>query len=85
MTGCTVSVAGAVVALRLGACSQPLAPGPYVMGPVLKPESVPPPLLVMVTTWLAGLAPPWIAEKLRVATESPMLGGGVTLTCEEPD
>jgi hypothetical protein len=55
------------------------------MGPVLNPESVPPPLLLIVRTWLAGLAPPWVAEKLRVVAERPMLGAGVTVTCEEPD
>jgi hypothetical protein len=53
--------------------------------PVLKSESVPPPPLVIVMNWLAGLAPPCIAEKLRVVTERPMLGRGVTVTCEEPD
>jgi hypothetical protein len=35
--------------------------------------------------WLAGWAPPCIAEKLRAVTERPMLGRGVTVTCEEPD
>jgi hypothetical protein len=50
------------------------------MGPVLNPESVPPPLLLIVRTWLAGLAPPWVAEKLRVADDNAITGDGATVT-----
>src|SRR5574341_224278 len=55
------------------------------MEPVPRPERVPPPLLLIVIDWLAGLAPPWVAVNDRLGTERAIAGGGVTVICEVPD
>jgi len=36
---------------------------------------VPPPVLLMLTVWVAGLAPPWVAAKERLVGLAPMAGG----------
>jgi hypothetical protein len=36
---------------------------------------VPPPVLLMLTVWVAGLAPPWVAVKERLVGLAPMAGG----------
>jgi hypothetical protein len=36
---------------------------------------VPPPVLLMLTVWDAGLAPPWVAVKERLVGLAPMAGG----------
>ena len=72
--GCNVRLAGAVVELRVGTCNQPVPPDKNWMSGEFKPLSVPPPPLVMLTTWLGGLAPPWVAEKLRLAGVSTIAG-----------
>ncbi len=36
--------------------------------------SVPPPVLVMLSVWLAGLLPPAVAVKLRLVGLTPMVG-----------
>ena len=38
---------------------------------------LPPPVLVIVTDWLAGLAAPCVAVKLRLVGLTPMLAGAV--------
>ena len=38
---------------------------------------LPPPLLVILKDWLAGLAAPWVAVKLRLAGLTAMLAGAV--------
>jgi hypothetical protein len=35
----------------------------------------PPPVLLMLTVWAAGLAPPWVAVKERLVGLAPMAGG----------
>jgi hypothetical protein len=37
--------------------------------------SVPLPVLLMVTVWVAGLVPPWVAAKERLVGLAPMAGG----------
>jgi hypothetical protein len=37
--------------------------------------SVPPPVLLMVTVLVAGLAPPWVAPKERLVGLAPIAGG----------
>jgi hypothetical protein len=37
--------------------------------------SVPPPVLLMRTVWVAGLAPAWVAAKERLVGLAPMAGG----------
>lgn len=42
---------------------------------------VPPPVLLMVTVWVAGLAPPCVAVKEKLAGLAPIAGGtGVAVT-----
>ena len=36
---------------------------------------VPPPVLLMLTVWAAGLAPPWVAAKERLVGLVPRAGG----------
>ena len=36
--------------------------------------SLPPPVLLMVTVWVAGLAPPWVAAKERLVGLVPIVG-----------
>ena len=44
-------------------------------------ESVPPPVLLTVTVWLAGLLPPAVPEKARLVGLRPIAGGtGAVLT-----
>jgi hypothetical protein len=79
--GCTVSVAGAVVGFTV-AESHPL---PLLLTAALSPLRVPPPALNTETVCALGLAPPAVAEKLRLEGDSPIAGGGgetvhVTLT-----
>ena len=35
---------------------------------------VPPPVLLMLTVWVAGLAPPWVAAKERLVELAPIAG-----------
>jgi hypothetical protein len=37
--------------------------------------NVPPPWLLMLRVWVAGLAPPWVAAKERLVGLAPMTGG----------
>ena len=36
---------------------------------------VPPPVLLTLTVWVAGLAPPWVATKERLVGLAPIAGG----------
>jgi hypothetical protein len=46
---------------------------------MLKPFSVPLPLLLIVMNWLAGLAPPCVAEYVRLAEDNPITGDATTV------
>ncbi len=82
--GVTCSVAGAVVA-ESGAVSQPEAPAPYET-PVESPERVPVPLLVTLTVWAAGEAPPLTALNESVDGDAAITGVGpvTTWNCTAP-
>jgi len=42
---------------------------------------VPPPVLLIVRLWLAGLLPPWVAVKEKLAGLAPIAGGaGAVIT-----
>ena len=46
--------------------------------------SVPPPVLLMLTVWVAGLMPPWVAAKEKLVGLAPMAGGtGTVVTVNE--
>ena len=36
---------------------------------------VPPPVLLTLRVWVAGLAPPWVAAKAKLVGLAPMAGG----------
>ena len=43
---------------------------------------IPPPVLLMITVWVVGLAPPWVATKERLVGLAPIAGGTETTETE---